>query len=109
MAVKTPEARRLGTLRWSVVGAWPAVGFGILLFGAVAIADSGGEGPEHRGIHEGNRVAPWVFLAVALTWLLSFFPVLPITMRLRALWWCRITIYVTGAAWLVWVYLRPHL
>jgi hypothetical protein len=47
-----------------------------------------------------------VFLAVALTWLLSLFPVLPIETRIRALRWCRIVIYVIPVTWLAWTIAR---
>jgi hypothetical protein len=87
---------------WSVLGAWLAIGFGIFVLGAVMVADSGGTGPRFRGLHQANAVWPWVFLAVAVAWLVALLPVLPIATRIRILRWCRIVVYSTGATWLAW-------
>ena len=106
MAIKSPEARRLSKLQWSVAGTWLATGFGLLLATAGMIADSDGKGPEHRGLREANHIVPWVFVAVAVVWFVTLLPVLPSPLRITTLRRCRVLLWVTVGAWLVWTVVR---
>jgi len=48
-------------------------------------------------------------IAVALAWFITLVPILPVTTRIDALARARIALGMTGALWIVWTLLRPHL
>jgi hypothetical protein len=107
VTVKTPEARRLRNLQWSVLGTWLAVGFAVLLL--TSIWTLGDTGPRYRGQDTANRIVVSSFVGVAIAWFAALFPVVPIETRIRGLRWCRVVIYVTAVGWIVWLCVRPQL
>ena len=107
VTVKTPEARRLSNLQWSVLGTWLAVGFAVLLLTSLWTLGETGRG--YRGQDTANRIVVSSFFGVAIAWFATLFPVLPNETRIRGLWWCRVVIHVTAVGWIVWLCVRPHL
>jgi hypothetical protein len=109
IALTPPDDRRLRNLRWSVAGTWLAVGVAIDFLTQFFVLDASGTEPRFRGLHEANHAAGLVLIAVALAWFITLMPLLPITTRIDALARARIALGATGALWIVWTLLRPHL
>jgi hypothetical protein len=109
IASATPDGRRLRTLRWSVAGTWLAVGIAIDFLTQCFILDARGTEPRFQGLHEANHAAGLALIAVALAWFITLVPILPVTTRIDALARARIALGMTGALWIVWTLLRPHL
>jgi hypothetical protein len=109
IALESSDERRLRNLRWSVAGTWLAVGIAIDFLTQFFVLDASGTEPRFRGLHEANHGAGLALIAVALAWFLTLLPLLSITTRIDALARARIALGATGALWIVWTLLRPHL
>ena len=109
IALDTSDERRLRTLRWSVAGTWLAVGVAIDFLTQFFVLDARGTEPRFRGLNEANHGAGLALIAIALAWFITLVPLLPITTRIDALVRARIALGATGALWIVWTLLRPHL
>ena len=109
IALESPDGRRLRTLRWSVAGTWLAVGIAIDFLTQLFILDASGTEPRFQGLREANHAAGLALIAVALVWFITLVPVLPTTTRVDSLARAHIALGVTGALWIVWTLLRPHL